>query len=323
MQNKTFVTHFVTLSNINKIFPLLQGLNKNSAIASIVIPHSASWCQRDIAVEDRNTVTISKDYIANYCKNMNITERTFKKMLKELQPIILRLKKNTKDVYYVNPFWAAHGSNDEIKEFRYYCVKNRIFIPFSMFGKICKSTAPELYDTLYENTRGAELLEFIEQTDKNEQELQSALDAEPLSHKHSCLYTNIATVSHYSAFCEAKLSTTEVLFFIMLSSMCNFVKSPNVFDINNVVTLSVKEQERLAEKIGIKDRALRDCLKKMTELSILHKIDRENGKYMINPFLTAKGEQSKIILLQNRLEKNKNFFDGHAAGDVMIKEVKQ
>ena len=315
MKSKTFVTHYVTMSNIDIVYQLLKNINKNSTIAAIVIPHSATWCQDDIAVENRNTVTLDKDYMHKYCETMHITERTFKKIIKELQPVVLR--KKDKDTYYVNPFWCAHGSNDDIKEFREYCVQHKLFIPFSMVGKICKGINEDYYNYMCDNTPGCEIKQFLAATAKNEEDLRAALDSEPLACKHSCLYTNLSRVSHFSAFIDAKLSTTDVFLFLMLSSMCNFVKNQSDAEHNNIITMSIKEQQKIAKRLDIKDRALRDCLKKMTDLHLLHKCEAENGKYIVNPCLCAKGEQSRIQSLQHNFQnKFSSYFDGCAGGDI-------
>ena len=317
--NKTFITHYVNLNNISLLYGLLKDVNKNTAIAALIIPHSAAWCEADIAIEKRNTVTLDKEYMHKYCNAMHITERTFKKIVKELQPVILR--KKSKDIYYVNPFFCSHGDGRHVAEFREYCVKNKLFIPFSFINKACKSINEEHYNYILDNVccDTDDRRRFIMTAKKNEEELQEILEKDALSYKHNCLYTNLDRVSKYTAFVDAKLCTTDVFVFMLMSCMSNFTKNQSDAEHNNIVTLSIKEQEKIAAKLNISDRAVRDSLKKLCELSLLHKCERENGKYIVNPFLSAKGEQNRIISLQhNFITKfvDNKYFNSCVDGDV-------
>ena len=324
--NKTFLTHYINLHNIDIIQKMLGDINKNSAIAALIIPHAATWCEADIAVDKRNTVVLDKAYIAKYCDTMHITERTFKKAIKELQPTLLRKKDGTKDTYYINPFYACHGDSKHIAEYRQYCVRNKLFIPFDFVNKTCKSIDADAYERdLYVASFDANAQsKFVAQAEQTEKELAEYLERDVLSYSHNCLYTNLSRVCNYSAFVDAKLSTTDVYVLLIMSSLSGYTKNQSSIDANNIVTLSVKKQEEIAAKIGIKDRTLRDSLKKLCELSLLHKCERENGKYIVNPFLLAKGEQSKITSLQYKIETGnfvgKHYFNDCADGDIKNKK---
>lgn len=317
--NKTFITHYVNLNNISLLYSLLKDVNKNTAIAALIIPHSAAWCEPDIAVEKRNTVVLDKEYIHKYCDAMHVTERTFKRIIKELQPVIL--KKKSKDTYYVNPFFASHGDGRHVAEFREYCVKNKLFIPFSFANKICKAIDVEQYNYMLDNVfcTTDDRQRFIVACDKTEEELQELLSRDALSYKHNCLYTNLDRVCKYSAFVDAKIGTTDVFMLMIMSCMSSFVKNQSDAEHNNIVTLSIKEQEKIAAKLNISDRAVRDSLKKLCDLSLLHKCEREHGKYIVNPFLAAKGEQNRIISLQHNFTTkfaDGKYFNGCVGGDV-------
>lgn len=322
--NKTYITHYVNLHNIDILQQLLGNINKNSAIAALVIPHSATWCTVDIALDRRNVVVLDKSYINKYCDIMCITERTFKKAIKELQPVLLQPAAGTKDTYYINPFFVAHGDGQSVAEFREFCVKNKLFVPFIFAKKICKSIDADAYkkelDACSYDDKSRKL--FVDCAEKNEEDLQDYLERDALSYNHSCLYTNLDRAAKYTAFANAKLGTTDVFVLLLLSSMTNYTKHQSDAECNNIVTISVKKQKEIAAKLGISDRALRLSISKLCDLSLLHKCSAENGKYIVNPCISAKGEQKRILSLQHNFVTKfyaAGYFNRCVTGD--IKEV--
>ena len=67
----------------------------------------------------------------------------------------------------------------------------------------------------------------------------------------------------------------------------------------------------------IKKRAVQYAINNLISAHLLHKIEGENGKYIINPFISAKGTKEKVKALQAKLlQDDGEYFEQCACGDI-------
>jgi hypothetical protein len=269
-------------------------LSYNALINLLLLAMSSSWCSDVYNVEDMQKITITDAVINKITAQTRTTTRTFKKTIKELQEANL-LYKIKKDVYYINPFFVAHGSSVHIKQFRAWCVANNIFVPFELEG--CDTANPELQDVLH-----------------------AALTADPDKQRHICLYFTPEIMARFGCFAGVggikKLNASDLIYFLAMSTSANFVKAAKTPELCNVYTQDGTAQDRLARLWGVDSRTIRYIIANLTAAHLLHKCKGTSGKYIINPFLAAKGQPAKIAVLQQAIINNSDYFGGCAAGDI-------
>lgn len=293
--------------NINTVasMPCLQPgadehLSFNALLQLLLLINSAKWCADDIDIAEMGTIAVTDKLITKVCGVMHTTERTFKKALKELVTANCIHKTAIKNTYYINPYLLSQGDPVNVRRYRRYCADNNIFLPPSL--------------------QGADITDAIVKS-----EIERIVEQDVDKERHSCLYFTPANTANYIGLTGTtksikKLNFTELITFLMLSTMSTFCKSPKSPELCNIVTLSGKEQERIAKKLCISTRSLRDALQNLTAAHLLHKVQGENGKYIINPFLAARGRPDKIAALQAELvafnPQKPQFFGGFADGEI-------
>lgn len=140
----------------------------------------------------------------------------------------------------------------------------------------------------------------------------------------SFLFNSLSNLANYACFtgnyndCGAKLiNGTELLLFLLLTTMCtdcNFASSP---ELCNIVTLDNKFYSTNSKYLGVADKSLRRSVNHLVKMHLLYKIEGEHCKYMVNPYIAARGNMSNIRALQINLSdvKYQKYFDGCAMGD--------
>lgn len=297
-----FIRCYCAISNIQHKPALNPGrpefISYNALINILLLAMSSAWCSENIIIEDMNKISITDAVINRITTQTHTTPRTFKKTIKELQEVRLlyKVKKNT---YYINPFFISHGSAKEIKRFRCWCVANNIFVPFAVegFDITAPDAPPELQDIL-----------------------AAELNTDPDKQRHICLYLTPENVGRFGCFAGCggikKLNASELIYFLAMATSANFVKAAKTPEACNVYTQDGTAQARLARIWGIDSRTIRYIISNLTAAHMLHKCKGTNGKYIINPFIAAKGQPAKIAVLQQTIN-NSDYFAGCAAGDVI------
>ena len=69
--------------------------------------------------------------------------------------------------------------------------------------------------------------------------------------------------------------------------------------------------------LQLKKRAVQYAIQHLAEVNLLHKIESEHGKYIVNPFLTAKGKKEVIKAFQVSLFESGSYFNNFSTGDLM------
>lgn len=257
---------------------LYYNISRHAAIAAIVLPAHCSWCNSDTPVTERNVLIVDKSYKDKYVSTMNITPRILDDALRELQKIGI-IRKNKKAHYYVNPWWAVTGDDKAISQFRQYCDDNGLF--------------PHWGDT--------------------------DCSAKASQQRHIRCSTRLQAVARYKAFCgrgNITLNVTDVLLLITLAYRSNIVHCPKSGAKYNHITLTGSTQRKIGDRLGIKPKTVRDSLLKMTQLHLLHKVGGENGQYMINPCLMARGTSQDITVLQQvAMDITNELFAGYVMGE--------
>lgn len=257
---------------------LYYNITRHAAIAAIVLPAHCSWCSNDTPVDERNVLTVDDAFKVKYTAIMGITSRIFDDTLRALQKmgIICKIKKGR---YYVNPYWAATGDDNAIAQFRRYCDDNGLFL---RWGDVDANTMAS-------------------------------------QQRHIRCSTRLQTVAKYKAFCgrdNVTLNTTDVLLLITLANYSNMVRCPKSGPKYNHITLTGSTQRKIGDRLGIKPKTVRDSLLKMTELHLLHKVAKENGQYMLNPHIMARGNTQNIAVLQQvTTDIDNELFGGYANGE--------
>lgn len=291
-----FIYLYLTNETVRS-FPCLQAgrsgaLSTNAIMVLLLAASASSWCADCFDVSDYNKYTSTKDN-ANYIMDTaNISDRAYNDALRELvkSNVMYKVKR---DVYIINSWIAAHGNADDIQKHRIYCYQNGIFPP-PQFGWR-DATTEEEKNMLFE-------------------ELNTCANKQ----KHACVYVN--NFRFYACLhnnnTARRINATELILFFMLSTSAQFVKYPSSIELNNVVSRSVKELDKLADLLSLKKRAIQYALNNLTDAHLLHKIDNENGKYIVNPFLSAKGQKDKVNAFQRNLLDDSSYFSGFACGEL-------
>ena len=258
---------------------LYYNITRHAAIAAIVLPAHCSWCSNDIPVDERNVLVVDDAFKNKYTAIMGITPRIFEDTLRILQKIGIVRKTKLRGRYYINPYWAATGDDNAIAQFRRYCDDNKLF---------------PVWGDVSDNTMASQ-------------------------QRHIRCSTRLQTVAKYKAFCgrdNVILGATDVLLLITLANRSNMVRCPKSGHKYNHITLTGSDQRKIGDRLGIKAKTVRDSLLKMTQLHLLHKIPKENGQYMINPYVMARGNTSNITVLQQvAADIDNGLFGGFVEGE--------
>lgn len=292
-----FIYFYLTTETVRS-FPCLQAghkeaLSTNAMLVLLLAASASAWCSDCFEVSDYNKYTSTKDNESYIKDTANISDRAYSDALRELvnANMMYKVKRN---VYIINSWVVAHGNAVDIQKHRLYCYQKGIFPP-PIFGWRDATTEEE------KNRLVEEL-----NTDANKQ-------------KHACVYVNnfrfFACLRNNTA---RRANATELIVFFMFATSAQFVKYPTSIELNNVVSRSVKEIDKLAELLGLKKRAIQYALNNLTDAHLLHKIDDENGKYIVNPFLSAKGQKDKVNAFQRHFfdDKNRSYFSGFPCGEL-------
>lgn len=272
-------------------------INCNTMIAALILPAHATWCSESIPVSGRNLLHLDSDFIQRYCSTMHISEKIFKECITELKKCnIIHKAPGMKNCWYINPYWASIGKNNEVEEFRCFCADKNLFLPWS-----------------------------LRHADFTQKETQDKLAAEIrlTSKKYSRMCLDLSNAEKYLGFIgngKDKFNTKDLALFIILASRCNVIKTPTP-ETSNIVHLSVNDQKKIGNQLQLTDRAIRDGLDKLTRRHLLHKLPSENGKYMVNPLLCVKGAEKEISALRAKIMNVSSRYFGSFPDGELKKET--
>lgn len=270
-----------------------RALSANAFMALLLAAYKSAWCADCFDIKDYNKFTNTAEH-SKYIKNtLNLNDRNYADAIRLLVKNNLMYKVK-KDMYLINPWIASHGDTEEIRKYRQYCFENNIFGTPNLQGRAV-TTAEE------------------------QKILNAELTKDVAKQKHVCVYIdNIANFSCFTGeFDEKRLNITELILFFLFATYSKFVKFPNSIVLNNVIDNSTQELEKIAEMLQLKKRAVQYAIQHLTEVNLLHKIESEHGKYIVNPFLTAKGKKEVIKAFQVSLFKSGSYFNNFSTGDLM------
>ncbi|MCM1060179.1 MAG: hypothetical protein NC452_07780, partial [Eubacterium sp.] len=74
-----------------------------------------------------------------------------------------------------------------------------------------------------------------------------------------------------------------------------------------------KDIKKLAKDLKIGESTLYRAISNLCKYHFLHKLSELNGEYIVNPFLSTKGEMSKIVKFRDKILPE--FFDCLADSD--------
>lgn len=296
MKDEEFVYLYLT-NDMVRAFPCLQpgeeeALSANALLVLLLATSESAWCADCFNVADYNKYTNTSDN-ANYIKStLNISDRVYSDAIRLLVKNNLMYKVK-KDVYIINPWICAHGDAQNIQSHRIYCYYNNIFCPPAWGWRIAE-------------------------TDEEKTALKGILSEDASKQKHACVYVN--NLKNYTCFNgmfnSKRASLTDLILFFMFATSAQFVKYPSTIELNNVISRSTKELDKIADLLQLKKRAVQYALNNLTNAHLLHKIGNENGKYIVNPFLSAKGKKDKIQVFQSTILQDGSYFCGFAAGNL-------
>ena len=289
--------------DIIKYFECLQSgsdcaLSANAFLVLLLASSRSAWCADCFEIADYNKFT-NTDENATYIKNtININDRNYNDALRELVKNNL-IYKTKKDVYIINSWVAAHGNAKDIQKHRAYCYTNGIFPPPAFAWREPTTT-------------------------EERKALAEELSIDPGKQRHACVYVdNLKNYSCFNTvFNNKRISCTELIVLFHFATVCQFIKFPNSPALNNTITRTTKELEKLAEMLQIKKRAVQYAINNLVQAHLLHKIEGENGKYIINSFVSAKGTKDRVKALQAKLLQDGEYFGRCACGDIIFDKDK-
>ena len=135
--------------------------------------------------------------------------------------------------------------------------------------------------------------------------------------KYCKLFLTLDNVGKYSAFVNKEINYTELIVFLILASEARLCNTPNSPEECNKIILSGRQIEKLASILGIGVSTFYRTIANLCSYHFLHKLSGVNGEYMVNPFLTAKGEHGKIEKLREKVLPE--YFGTMADGDILLK----
>ena len=292
-----FVYLYLTSDNI-KSFECLQtgedcALSANAFLVMLLAASVSAWCADCFDIKDYNKFTNSDDNAKTIKHSLNISDRNYNDAIRELVKGGL-MYKNKRNVYTLNPWIIAHGEAKDIQKHREYCYQKGLFSP-PLFG----------------------WREVI--TDSDKQQLEEELNTDPAKQKHACVYTgNFKNFACFNTvFGGKRINVTELVLFFHFATVCQFVKYPNSIELNNIITRNTKELDKLAELLQLKKRAVQYAINNLVSTLLLHKVEGENGKYIINPYIAAKGTKDKIKAYQANLSQHHEYFQSMVNGDIL------
>ena len=144
------------------------------------------------------------------------------------------------------------------------------------------------------------------------------IGSQPTTFEKYCkLFLTLDSIGKYSAFANKKINYTELIVFLILASEARFGNTPNSPEECNKVVLNGKKIEKLASLLNVGVSTLYRTIANLCSYHFLHKLQKVNGEYLINPFLAAKGDHAKIAKLREKVLPK--YFDTMADGDIFLK----
>lgn len=135
--------------------------------------------------------------------------------------------------------------------------------------------------------------------------------------KYCKLFLTLDNVGKYSAFADKKINYTELIVFLILAAEARLCSTPNSPEECNKIILNGKQVEKLASILGIGVSTFYRTIANLCSYHFLHKLSGVNGEYMVNPFITARGEHGKIEKLREKILPE--YFGTMADGDILLK----
>lgn len=135
------------------------------------------------------------------------------------------------------------------------------------------------------------------------------------------IYLTMDNFIYYSALLNGKINYTELVIFLILANKASYVNTPSTPEMCNRISLNGKDIKKIADDLKIGKSTLCRTISNLCKYHFLHKLSGLNGEYIINPFLSAKGEMSKVAKLRDKILLK--FFDGLADGDAQMKTDSQ
>lgn len=296
--NEDFIYLYLNADNIRN-FPCFyagtkEALTANAFLVLLLVAAESAWCSDCFSIEDYNKFTNTEEHRERIKNILNITDRAYYDSLRSLIKNRL-LYKVKKDIYIVNSWVCTHGDSESIKKHRQFCYDNDMFYPPHINRKAI--------------------------TDEELKLVQEQLSIDACKQKHACVYfNNIKNFSCFSAkFNRKKINITELVIFFMFATTSQFVRYPKTIELNNIIHKSVKEIAKLSDLLQLKIRAVQYAIKNLCDMHLLHKIDRENGKYIINPFISAKGTKERVQIFQATVIQS-DYFNNLVTGDILYEE---
>lgn len=293
--NEDFVYLYLN-TEIIRNFPCFQAghehsLTANAFLVFLLVAAESAWCADCFAIEDYNKFTNTEEHKETIKNIFNITDRAYDDSLRSLVKNKL-LYKVKKDIYIVNSWVCTHGNSESIKKHRQFCYDNDIFYPPHINRKAT--------------------------TDEELKLVQKELSIDACKQKHACVYfNNLKNFSCFSAkFNKKKINITELIIFFMFATTSQFVRYPKALELNNVIHKSTTDITKLADLLQLKTRAIQYAIKNLCTMNLLHKLEGENGKYVINPMISAKGTKERVHIFQSSILQS-DYFNHYVNGDIM------
>ena len=188
------------------------------------------------------------------------------------------IKNIEKDKYIINPHFFVTGSKDSIQRVRNYV------------------------DSQYY---------FFQTSEKETKE-----------DKFNYIFNSMSNLKRYNCFTSANdskmINKTELSVFLMLAAECKDCKYAQSPELCNTITIDSALYKKLSKILDLDERSLRRAVSNLCKYHLFHKFEKVDNKYMINPFIAARGKIDDVRALQIKLmsdKKYKSFFDGFAQGD--------
>lgn len=146
--------------------------------------------------------------------------------------------------------------------------------------------------------------------------------------KFSFIFNSIENLKKFKCFTGEDgtrvINKTELAVFLMLSSEVKDCKFPKTPETCNVIEINKEYYKRLSKTLGLDIRSVQRAISSLCDMHLMHKFEGIDCKYMINPYIAAKGTMEEIRALQIELmdKKYQNYFGGCAEGDTNKKESK-
>ncbi|MEE5993430.1 MAG: hypothetical protein V3G42_09345 [Oscillospiraceae bacterium] len=137
-------------------------------------------------------------------------------------------------------------------------------------------------------------------------------------YRNLCYRGNVRRYTAFAGCGKNRLNATDITLLITLAYRCSYIVKPKGKCVQGNIFMSNGDmEEKLAETLCVKPRTLRDSFLKLRERYIIQKISGRNGKYMVNPFIAAKGNGTYVRIFHEMIRNsNTDYLGGHAEGDI-------